>query len=284
LDGGLLVINAPSSRLAGAERAFPNRRENERQWFVEVRLPSVDSDKVNAAVQQRTTERVAVATTRADARAANIMARAGRRAMSILEAARARCRGLADATSPKRRARRKAIAARILQAARTRAAKITSAAQKRGAAIQENAARSAGGADKSSRIFALGPLDSASRAEEIAAKWEIDNGEGSTRVHRDLPPSYQRVGVRDRDIDAMFLDEAEDAVEYWFDEPNPNLPSCLLDEIAKLDRSSEDCLLDGIADLMFVSRERIRQVEEIAMRKVRQAGAHLGVETEVDRG
>jgi len=284
LDNGDLVINAPSSRLHGAERAIPNKHEADREWFVEVRLPAIESEKLNAAAHGRAAIREVAALAKAQDRGSAILSRASQRSAAVIEAARQRGQALKAARTPGARKRRRERVAAIMRRARDRAAKIRETTRQR---AQAETARILGAArdDRGPvRIYAIGPLDSASRAHEVAAAWEAEHGEGTTAVHRMLPPTYQRTGAQDKDIDAKFLDEMEDAVDYWFDEPDPNMPSCLLDEIAKLDRSSEDCLLDGIAKLMFVSRERIRQVEEIAMRKVEAAGATLGVEREVERG
>jgi hypothetical protein len=133
-------------------------------------------------------------------------------------------------------------------------------------------------------IFMFGPLDSADAAKKLAAKWEEDSGPNTTRVHRSIPDTYQRVGPKmEGEIDAKFEDEAEDAIERWFDEPDPSIPSCLLDEIAKADRDRErdddGHLLEQIARVMYVSRERIRQVESAALPKfadrLKQAGLSI---------
>lgn len=306
LADGSLVINAPSSRLHGAERAIPPVREIDRQWFVELRLPNAPSVKVNAAVQGRTAARESVATARGQGRAVavvdaaqrrtdmdleaarqrgdKIVARQRVRARAVMAAARKRCSALKPARGGASARRRAAIVERMVGAARARAAAVMRAARARAAAVAEHVVDAALTDRGPSRVYALGPLDSAGRAEEIATAWEAEHGANTTRIHRDIPANYARTGSSEMDIDAKFLDEAEDAVEHWFDEPKPNLPSCLLDEIAKLDRSNEDCLLDGIAEVMFVSRERIRQVEEIALRKVRVAAAALGVEEEAPHG
>jgi hypothetical protein len=125
-------------------------------------------------------------------------------------------------------------------------------------------------------IFALGPLDSHPRAKAIAAAWEAQHGDNTTRVHSELPGAYQRVGpAREGAIDAKFNDEAEDAVEQWFDEPDPAMPSCVIDEVSKLDRDSDDHLLEQIAKIMLVSRERVRQVEVAALGKLQRGGLNL---------
>lgn len=134
--------------------------------------------------------------------------------------------------------------------------------------------------DGSEAIFALGPLDDAERAKAIAAAWEVACGPRPkrdqtprARAYRKIPDSLVRVGpTRSGAIDAKFEDEAEDAVEQWFDEPNPTRPSCVLDEVAKVDRDDGDDdgghLLEQIAKVMYVSRERVRQVESAATLKL----------------
>lgn len=123
------------------------------------------------------------------------------------------------------------------------------------------------------QIFALGPLLTVERATKIANEWIALHGPDTALAHRKLPPELKLVGQpRDGALDARFADEADDAVEYWFDEPNPNMPSCLLDEIDRLDkyrRAADDGhLLEEISKLMYVSRERVRQVEASAMAKL----------------
>lgn len=121
------------------------------------------------------------------------------------------------------------------------------------------------------QIFGLGPLDSAPRAREVARAWEAEHGKHTAKVHRQLPENYQRVGPqREGAIDAKFNDEADDAVEFWFDEPDPNLRSCLIDEVDKLsvaENPDEEYLLEQISEFMYVSRERVRQVEGAALEK-----------------
>ena len=138
------------------------------------------------------------------------------------------------------------------------------------------ARRTPGGRTGDASIFALGPLGSAPRAKEVAASWEADNGKNTTRVHKQLPANYSAVGPpREGAIDAKFNDEAEDAVDYWFDEPDPNMPSCVIDEVTKADRDDDEHLLEQIAQGMHVSRERVRQVESAAIAKLRSAGITL---------
>lgn len=125
-------------------------------------------------------------------------------------------------------------------------------------------------------IFALGPLDEAQRAKEVAAAWVAEYGPNTTRTYRKLPATYRRVGAqREGAIDAKFEAEAEDAVEFWFDEPDPNMPSCVIDEVSKVDRDDDEHLLEQIAKGMHVSRERVRQVESAAIAKLKLAGLTL---------
>lgn len=125
--------------------------------------------------------------------------------------------------------------------------------------------------NRTPQIFALGPCGSAPRARQLAASWQQIAGRNTTRIHKRLPPEMQPVGARrEGGIDAKFLDEAEDAVNHWFDEPDPNMPSCIHDEVAKLadaKQTTDDdgALLEQIAKVMYVSRERVRQVEAEAL-------------------
>lgn len=88
-------------------------------------------------------------------------------------------------------------------------------------------------------------------------------------AHRVMAPKAE---VRDR-----FLDEMEDAVEVWFDEPDPHMPSCALDvadddgvdRIVGEDPDRVGMQLEEISDLMFVSRERVRQIEASALGKLK---------------
>lgn len=132
------------------------------------------------------------------------------------------------------------------------------------------------------QIFAMGPCGTGERAQGIADLWIAEHGAKTARVYRKLPAGHAVVGPRrEGALDAKFADEADDAVEHWFDEPNPSMPSCLLDEIDKLAeaRALEDdgYLLEGIARLMYVSRERVRQVEVVALAKFNAGLAEAGL-------
>lgn len=128
-------------------------------------------------------------------------------------------------------------------------------------------------ADQRAAIWSLGPLNTARRARQIAAAWTAEFGAGTARKIRRLPTELRPIAAREGDVDSKFLDEADGAIEHWFDEPDPNMPSCALDEIAKIDREQEDDhLLQQIAKHMYVSRERVRQIEASGLLKLRRAG------------
>lgn len=91
--------------------------------------------------------------------------------------------------------------------------------------------------------------------------------EGAARV---IPPK--------REEDERFLDEIEDAIEVWFDEPIPPVKSCVLDET--MHRYKDDHQLDEIADVMFVSRERVRQIEAAALLKAKRTCQERGISLE----
>lgn len=70
-----------------------------------------------------------------------------------------------------------------------------------------------------------------------------------------------------------FLDELEDAVDWWFDEPFPPVPSCAIDEaMARQPDDNSITLLDEIAEMMYVTRERVRQIEAGALQSLRDGG------------
>jgi hypothetical protein len=121
------------------------------------------------------------------------------------------------------------------------------------------------------RLVAFGPCQTAPVARRIAAAWRAEFGPSSAIHMRDLPDGYERTDVlHEGEIDAVWNDEVEDALDYWFDEPDPNMPSCVLDEIGKLDRENEEHLLEQIARHMRVSRERVRQVEAAGLAKLQR--------------
>lgn len=132
------------------------------------------------------------------------------------------------------------------------------------------------------QIFVMGPCGTGERAKQIAAAWVESNGAKTAKVHRKIPVGHEVVGPRrEGALDAKFADEADDAIEHWFDEPDANMSSCVLDEIGKLDgaRALDDdgSLLEEIAKLMYVSRERVRQVEAVALEKFKVGLAAAGL-------
>lgn len=275
-DGGL-VLNAPSKRLAGAERVFPARRAIERQWYVEIHLPEHEYDRSlsaararDEAIAARIAERTGAARAVAEAKAA-----------AVIDAARARAAKLPAAKTPKKRERRHRRVTSIMERARTRAAEIRAQAARR-AGETEARIRDAAAQHERRRIFVIGPLDGAARAREIADLWAAEHGAASAEVHRDWPADLERAGLVERDIDASFRDELEDAIEYWFSPDGEPVASCLLDEIKTLDRSRIDCLLDGIAKRMFVSRERVRQILGSAVGKYIATSADTQIEEDID--
>lgn len=90
------------------------------------------------------------------------------------------------------------------------------------------------------------------------------------------PEGALRVIAPKAETQDRFLDEIEDAIEVWYGDPDaPPVKSCVLDET--MDQFSEDAQLDEIAALMFVSRERVRQIEATALAKLRARCAELGI-------
>lgn len=276
-DGGL-VLNAPSKRLAGAERVFPDRRAIDRQWYVEIHLPAHETDRSLDAARARDEALSA----RIAERVGGVRAACGDKIGSIMEAARRRAEGIPRAKTPRTRERRHARVARIMERARDRVAEVRAEAERRAAELEASIRDGAARAERS-RVFVIGPLDAAARAREIADLWEAEHGPGSAAVHRDWPAELERAGLVERDIDAAFRDELDDALEYWFD-PDAKEPvaSCLLDEIKTLDRSRLDCLLDGIAKRMFVSRERVRQILGSAVNKYLATASDTQIEEDID--
>jgi Sigma-70, region 4 len=125
-------------------------------------------------------------------------------------------------------------------------------------------------------LWALGPCDEAPRARAIASSYEAEFGKGTAIVTRKLPDWCEPVIERSEgSIDSRFADEVEDAIEEWFDEPDPTMPSCVLDEVSRVDRDDDDLLLEQIAKIMHVSRERVRQVETAGLLKLKRAGLTL---------
>lgn len=98
---------------------------------------------------------------------------------------------------------------------------------------------------------------------------------GSAPIGETRPDGAERVIPAKPEFEERFLDEIEDAIEVWFDEPIPPVKSCVLDE--SMHRFKDDHQLDEIADVMFVSRERVRQIEASGLRKLRVACREAGI-------
>lgn len=278
LEDGTLVLNAPSKRLTGADRTIPDQHDHERLWFVEVRIPLDANDRANRIAIRRGAALVDRARSSATARADRQLAAARARAAAVQASATRRSRASRPRTD-----RQRTRAAEVAAAARERASALVASARASGEILIEQAVdRAMDAADRvagRTGILAIGPLGSSPRATEIAEAWEAEHGPNTTRIHRTIDPEvYEHVGRRAAgEVDRKFDDEADDAVEHWFDEPDPTLPSCLLDEIAKANRDDDGQLLEQIAQGMFVSRERVRQVESAAMIKFRAGLARAGL-------
>lgn len=277
MEDGSLVLNYPSTRLSGAERVFPDRHSIDRQWYVEVRLPEADHERSMAAGKARD-EKLAA---RMAERTAEIRATAERKATTVIDEARLRSDRLPKGKTPRTRDRRRARVAEIMGRAQFRARELREQASNR---AQEIAIEMASAVERREqlRVFVLGPFDSATRANEVTVLWTAEHGTGTAVVHRDWPDDLERAGLVERDIDASFRDELEDAIEHWFAPGGEPVASCLLDEIKTIDRSQLDCLLDGIAQRMFVSRERVRQVLGSGVNKVIAASPDTAIEEDID--
>lgn len=101
--------------------------------------------------------------------------------------------------------------------------------------------------------------------------------EGAIVLNADIkrPEARGRAIVPKAWADDLFADQLEDFVEYFFDEPDPPRPSCALDEADRV--GAEGMQLDEISDMMFVTRERVRQIEAEGLQMLRQVQdfAHL---------
>jgi hypothetical protein len=73
----------------------------------------------------------------------------------------------------------------------------------------------------------------------------------------------ERVIPAKREADERANDEIHDFVEAVFDEPIPPVKSCVIDEA--MSRLKDGAQLEEIADVLFVSRERARQIESGAI-------------------
>lgn len=103
----------------------------------------------------------------------------------------------------------------------------------------------------------------------------LDDGSIVINAKYRRPEGALRVIAPKADTQDRFLDEIEDAIEVWYDAGGPPVKSCVLDET--MAQFSEDAQLDEIAALMFVSRERVRQIEATALAKLRARCDELGI-------
>jgi hypothetical protein len=280
LDDGSVVINAPSKRYAGAERTVADKHEFDHTavWYVEVRLPPARGGDGRQLIY-------ALGPLGSAERAREIATAWERDMDERSPAARAR----AERAAERRVARAKASAASVVAASQRRASEIRAAlakqAPKRGAATPEaterHATRCAAVKTRVDKMLA-GARERA--AAIVASARPVPST--YTQVYRKIPDTLELAGPRKEGaLDTKFLDEAEDAIERWFDSPTDDpekaVPSCLIDEIARLDgaRAANDheALLEEIAQKMFVSRERVRQVESMAMRKFNEGLAGYGL-------
>lgn len=270
LDDGSLVLNAPSKRLKGADRTIAAKHEFDgaSTWYVEVALPP---KRVGDALMPQI---FALGPLGSAERAKEIAA--------AWESEVAVTGSVDNAPRPEASDRR------VLKA-EERASKITGAASDRARAVVTKARKSksdrkiARARERADRIRAK----ARARAAEIVMEAKVCAADrpAFTRIYRKIPDDMEVVGAVEGSLDAKFSDEAEDAVEYWFDDPDRVVPSCLLDEIDRLDslrveaaRSKDDGhLLEQIAEVMFVSRERVRQVEHVAKVKFNRALAGHGL-------
>lgn len=106
----------------------------------------------------------------------------------------------------------------------------------------------------------------------------LDDGSFVINAKYRRPDGAERVIPPKPDTEGRFLDEIEDAVEVWFDEPDERTPSCALDEADKdsvADPERDGKQLDEISEMFYVSRERIRQIEASGLAKLRDGGFDL---------
>lgn len=283
LEDGSLVLNYPSSRYRGADRTIPDKHSNERSWFVIVcvrkdgepthfALGPCDSQPRAQEIAEawqvesggdsepaelvRARSRADAMVARASARAAKLVRRASEHAEELVAKAKDRARRVAGRRSKRAaardRARQRGLA--IVDAAHARGREAVADQRRCGREIVEEAKESARAIVEDATP---GPL---------------------SLVCRDIPDRFDVAATAAGAIDRKFEDELDDAVDYWFDEPRPDLRSCVLDEVKRLHDSGapeEEYLLEQIAVIHHVSRERVRQTEVSALAKVKRAGLTL---------
>lgn len=135
-------------------------------------------------------------------------------------------------------------------------------------------------------MFALGPIADAAGAQAVSDAWSAEHGPRTARVSRSLPPGLAIAGEVEGLVDAQFADEADDAIEHWFDPDRQTpVPSCLFDEIDNirhlLASQNDEVLLDEIGRRIGISGERVRQVAIVAMRDYKAALELSGVDREL---
>lgn len=277
LDDGSVVINAPSTRYAGAERTVADKHEFDHSavWYVEVRLPQPGGDGLVYALGPL-----------GSAERAREIALAWERDMDDRASS---ARNRAEHAAARRLARAKARAAALVSAAQSKATELRAAAAKQAprrseataTALARHAARCAAVKARVDKVLG----SARARAADVMANARPVPST-YTQVYRKIPDAFEIVGPRKEGaLDTKFLDEAEDAIEQWFDsppaDPEKAVPSCLIDEVGRLDgaRAANDheALLQEIAEKMFVSRERVRQVESVAMQKFNDGLAGRGL-------
>lgn len=93
--------------------------------------------------------------------------------------------------------------------------------------------------------------------------------EGALVLNADIrrPEARGRAIVPKAWADELFRDQLDDAIDFWFDEPDATRPSCALDEADRV--GAEGMQLDEISDMMFVTRERVRQIEAEGLALIR---------------
>lgn len=77
------------------------------------------------------------------------------------------------------------------------------------------------------------------------------------------------------DLDDRFRDEIDDFVDAVYDEPDPSLPSCVID--TPPGGARDDAQLEEIAQRLFVSRERVRQIEASGLENLRTSMRRFGI-------
>ena len=93
---------------------------------------------------------------------------------------------------------------------------------------------------------------------------------GRLGAERPIPPR--------EDLDGRFRDEIDDFIDALFDEPDPSIPSCVID--APPGGAREDAELEAIAQRLYVSRERVRQIEASGLENLRTNMRRFGLKAD----